>query len=206
MTDCPQPLRLEDLLAGRLAADADAELSAHVEGCAACQRLLEQLTDVSEPHATADGAGHRLLHLLPALRITPPDGPENRSPPRSPTMPGAAGSERARDGQLPVRVGRYEVEAASWAAAAWALSTRPRPRLKRPAALKMILAAAYAGPEARPLSDRGRSGRPVTAPEYRARSTKSASTTAGRSSLWSTSAAAARRPHPRPAAPAASRR
>ena len=64
--------------------------------------------------------------------------------------------------------------------------------LDRPVALKMILAGGRAGPgRAGPVPGRGRGRRPAASTRTSSRSTRSASTTAGRSSRWSTSPAAA---------------
>ena len=65
-------------------------------------------------------------------------------------------------------------------------------RLNRVVALKMILAGAHAGRgPAGPVPGRGRGGRPARSTRTSSRSTRSASTTACRTSRWSSSTAAA---------------
>ncbi len=82
---------------------------------------------------------------------------------------------------------------ASWAAAAWASSTRRgMSSSDRLVALKMILAGGHAGrSRAGPLPDRGARPSPGCSIPTSCRSTRSASTTACRSSRWSSATAAA---------------
>ena len=76
---------------------------------------------------------------------------------------------------------------ASWAAAAWASSTRPgRSALNRVVALKMILAGGHAGARrAGAVPRRGGGGRPAAAPEHRAGLRGRRARRAARSSRWS---------------------
>jgi eukaryotic-like serine/threonine-protein kinase len=47
MTTCPDRGRLEQLLDNRLVDTELDELEQHVEGCASCQQVLDELTDVT---------------------------------------------------------------------------------------------------------------------------------------------------------------
>jgi hypothetical protein len=66
---CPPRSQLERLVADQLDAAEDAALTRHVEGCAACQSLLEELSE----------GGPRTQHQTPGLRAHAFPPPPNRT-------------------------------------------------------------------------------------------------------------------------------
>ena len=163
--DCPPAADLQRMLADDLPPDRAAAVEGHVATCPACQAELERLTDTP----TALGR----------------DLPPTRTGRAGPTTPAAlagpaAGGARLRD------------PAASWAAAGWASSTGPgRCSSNRAWRLKMILAGEFAAPEVaeRFLAEAEAVAR-MRAPEHRPDLRRRRARRAGRTSPWSTSAAA----------------
>ena len=192
MGKCPTPESLESLLHEQVS-DAERErIEAHVEDCAACQETLHDLAlttpgpappdllaALSEaPPAEATAEAEVFLDRLKQKALTPfPGGPQGpvSGPSESGELPDVAGYEIL--GEL----GRGAV----------GIVYRARHReLNRPVALKMILAGPHLLPEARQRFrvEAGRS--PGCGTRTSCRSTRSASTRAGRTSRWSLSTAA----------------
>ncbi|HWY86803.1 MAG TPA: protein kinase, partial [Gemmataceae bacterium] len=82
MSSCPPLEELRQLLAGALAGDVDQRVGAHVETCAPCQRLLEELTAVrtSPPTNFAAPSGERSAPVTTSKGATQP---HERGPRRS---------------------------------------------------------------------------------------------------------------------------
>jgi serine/threonine protein kinase/WD40 repeat protein len=134
MTDCPAREQLRLLLDGELADAAEREVSAHVEGCARCQQVLEEMTAVTAARAptppggarVSDGDLQRLRGLLPPARGSSAEVPALTV---WPAVPGyEVLRELGRGGMAVV----YEAREL---------------RLNRLVALKMIRAGAQATPE-----------------------------------------------------------
>jgi serine/threonine-protein kinase len=101
MTSCPSSEQLRQLLADRLAGPEDVAVEAHVETCAGCQEILEQLT--RSPNAwmgwaptsggRSDGDFLRRLEQHPQARSRPPHDPTGGTGlvPHTPTPPPALG-------------------------------------------------------------------------------------------------------------------
>jgi len=114
MTHCPDSAQLELLLDNRLADTERDELELHVEGCAACQQTLEELTDATmwdqEPRQGAV--------------ITPTDAYAGLVVDPLGVTAGATAGANERVGRgAPAVVGGMRSRA-SWAAAEWVWSTR----------------------------------------------------------------------------------
>jgi serine/threonine-protein kinase len=118
MIGCPPRADLQDLLANRLGAEREPLLLAHVETCAACQEILEELTAVCapgsrtavagdgdsprrEPGPEADTFWRGLKALNPNLSST--------SPPGSTGDPPTGGTTKDAPAALPQRLGRYQL-------------------------------------------------------------------------------------------------
>jgi hypothetical protein len=100
MSPCPRPDRLRQLLAVRLAGPEAEAVEAHVEGCAACQQALEELTGNVRGHTVGEaqrrdesgGDFLRRLEQIPPSSACPPPGPDGRTAPgpRPPTREAAS--------------------------------------------------------------------------------------------------------------------
>jgi serine/threonine-protein kinase len=112
MSPCSSRAALKELLAERLSPDQERSLLAHVDGCPACQQILEELTascalapSVSGPEAAAGLPGkpsseeeafwHGLKAALPAWLPT-----------KSPELPGNLAGKAT---EMAPRLGRYEL-------------------------------------------------------------------------------------------------
>jgi eukaryotic-like serine/threonine-protein kinase len=92
MSSCPSHCELEDLIAGRLAAERHRELDGHVAACPSCQATLETLAEpqdafLSAVHELATLAVHSadppLQQAIDRIKSLPPVGAPAPSPPAS---------------------------------------------------------------------------------------------------------------------------
>jgi hypothetical protein len=111
---CPDSALLKGLLDGALAADEQADLSAHLEGCPRCQHTLEDLAAGKETWVEAAqklSAGERTPEpgLLRVMEVSMKEGPRGAPPEVPPTeTPLDFLDPPAEAGHLG-RLGRYEV-------------------------------------------------------------------------------------------------
>src|SRR6516162_6776954 len=84
MSACPSAPDLERLIKGQLAGDEGDSIATHVEGCTACQRILEELTIAPAPVRPAAEVGEgdggpsaldRLMDRRPTVVRREPGGP-----------------------------------------------------------------------------------------------------------------------------------
>jgi eukaryotic-like serine/threonine-protein kinase len=134
---CPDRDILELLLNDGLVDSELDELDAHVKGCAACQRALEELTDdrrwISE-----------LRHE--ATRLSTDDEPE-RMVDRLGVAAGATAPATERMVRVVPTVPGYQITGELGRGGMGVVYRARHVRLNRPCALKMILAGAHASPE-----------------------------------------------------------
>jgi WD40 repeat protein/Tfp pilus assembly protein PilF len=158
MNTCPSLEGLRRLLLGELNGPLCADLEAHVEGCAACRLVMDQLTETDlalprpEPDGTAapreagqagppDGFLERLeKELQPDL-----DRSDGRTRPPVETTQGANGPSGS-PAPLPVIAG-YVTEVMLGRGGMGVVYRATQVRPHRAVALKMVLSGAHAGPE-----------------------------------------------------------
>src|SRR5262245_35109111 len=110
MSPCPSEEQLRQMLAGELATAVEQVVTAHVETCQGCQRLLEELTAVSKAllddgspairpssggsrQKLSDDQLHRLRNLLPPATSHPAVEGFLREPPGKADWPHVPGYE-----------------------------------------------------------------------------------------------------------------
>jgi serine/threonine protein kinase len=160
---CPANRRLGDLLNGQLDPAESTDLEAHLETCPACQAALARLTedaavgqwrqviraDTATPAPVSDPPESFLQGLKKELRAR---GATFLIPPRpandyDESWPGDRGP--AEMAVPPAHVGPYTIVREVGRGGMGVVYEAYDERLKRPAAVKMMLAAAYARPECR---------------------------------------------------------
>jgi serine/threonine protein kinase/tetratricopeptide (TPR) repeat protein len=129
---CPVEETFLDLLAGRLTAEADAQLHRHVRGCEDCRLVLASL---------GQGVKEDDSQLSMASTLRSPRN-ENQSPP---SMPPLASGER---------VGRFRIERWVGSGAMAAVYAARDPELGRSVALKLLRVGATEGDDAAGLRNR----------------------------------------------------
>jgi WD40 repeat protein len=163
MQPCPSREQFEQLLAQHTSDAERAALERHVEECSACQQALEELTRNLQVeswrrlHATPDDVGpapsERFLRQVkqtfpPDIDLgtdpsTPEHQPESEGGPSQALPPGPALEP------LPRRLAGFEIEGLLGRGGMGVVYRAQQVRLKRPVALKVILAGAHAPPRDR---------------------------------------------------------
>jgi predicted Ser/Thr protein kinase/tetratricopeptide (TPR) repeat protein len=143
---CPRIEVLQRMVAGDLDGTSDADVESHVASCLECQRRIETILDGSL--AAPRAAGVTMPPYLERIRQVPPErAADDPSTEAIGETPGARGMGPSQPPLL--ELPGYEIVRELGRGGMGVVYEAVRTKLKRPVALKMILAGAYADAGAR---------------------------------------------------------